>query len=327
MMMPPKTRRAALLGVLLVLPLVSASGRSAEPDTAAAVSAYLNGRYYEIEFFIFERTDVLDFRDGETLALERPRALPHLIRTQRLAPEALWTDPIDAHTRLCLTFPTITYEWAPDIEAQDGTLGLVSEDEPAIAVPAINPRLEPNPQLDFLAQVAAFERSLREGSERWQPAERFTLAPEAGRVTRSGIGRVLFHGRWLQNVPDRESPDPILILAGQTLTAPRPVRELVGSVGVTLGRYLHFQAELFLHGPGFGLAPTGAVLNADGSATLQARPLPGPAYMMLSESRRMRSGELHYLDHPKLGLVARIDTIALPAELLQAYEAFQESLD
>jgi len=322
MIIPPSPTRALLAWALLLLSLAPAA-RGAEADVSA-VESYLNGRYFEIEFFVFERTDVMDFATGENLALDRPRALPNGIRTQRLDPNALWTGPIDGPTRVCLTYPTIGYEWAAD--AGDGSL-----EEPSRPagrpVPEIHPRLEPDPLLDFLARIAAFERSLDERADQWQPAETFTLAREANRITRTGIGRILFHGRWLQNVPERESPDPILIRAGEQLTVPWEVPELVGAVGVTLGRYLHFQAELYLHGPGFGLLPTGAAMNADGTAELQVRPLPGPRYMVLSESRRMRSGELHYLDHPKLGVIVRIDPVPIPADLLDAYETFQQSLD
>ncbi len=318
MTIPPLPMRAVLAGALLSLALAPLSARGESADTDA-VASYLKGRYFEIEFFVFERTQVQDFSTDETLALDRPRTLSNRIRTQRLDADALWTDPIDDATKLCLTYPTVTYEWAEDASAEPVPAGR--------PVPDIHPYLEPDPGLDFLARVAEFERSLEARAERWQPAENFVLGREASRVTRTGIGRVLFHGRWLQNVPERDAPDPIFIRAGEQLTVPWQVRELVGSVGVTLGRYLHFQAQLFLHGPGFGLLPTGAAMNPDGSPALQERPLPGPAYMVLSESRRMRSGELHYLDHPKLGVLVRIDPVTLPADLLEAYEAFQESLD
>jgi hypothetical protein len=36
--------------------------------------------------------------------------------------------------------------------------------------------------------------------------------------------------------------------------------------------------------------------------------------MELREQRRMRSGELHYLDHPKFGVLARIDPVQAPDE-------------
>lgn len=330
MKIPPLPTRAALALLPLAAALLSAavllpaSARSAEAD-ASAVAAYLSGRYFEIEFIVFDRTRVMDFTSGEGLALDRPRSLPNGIRTQRLDPSALWTDPIDAQTTLCLTYPTLAYELTAD--QSTAALEERTSRQTGRPVPAIQPYLEPDPLLDFLARIAAFERSLDERAERWQPADRFQLAREAGRISRSGIGRVLFHGRWLQNVPEREAPDPILIRAGELLTVPWQVHELVGAVSVTLGRYLHFKAQLYLHGPGFGVLPTGAAMNPDGSAELQLRPLPGPRYMVLSESRRMRSGELHYLDHPKLGVLVRIDPVVLPADLLEAYDTFQQRLD
>ena len=48
-----------------------------------------------------------------------------------------------------------------------------------------------------------------------------------------------------------------------------------------------------------------------------------PRYMQLSQSRRMRSGDLHYLDHPKIGIIIRIDPIAIP----EALEEQRENLD
>lgn len=323
MMIPPLPTCVLLTWVLLGLPLLPLAAHGAAASLPA-VEDYLDDRYYEIEFFVFERTQVMDFASGEQLALDRPRALPNGIRTQRLDPDALWTDPIDGPTRLCLTHPTLSYEWASPEEDSSYPAEPLADGRP---VPPIRPRLEPNPQLDFLARIARFERSLEDRAERWQPPENFVLAREANRITRTGIGRVLFHGRWLQKVPERETPDPILIRTGEMLTVPWQVHELVGAIGVTMGRYLHFQAQLYLHGPGFGLLPTGAAMDADGGAELQARPLPGPRYMVLSESRRMRSGELHYLDHPKLGLIVRIDPVALPADLLEAYEALQQRLE
>ncbi len=47
-------------------------------------------------------------------------------------------------------------------------------------------------------------------------------------------------------------------------------------------------------------------------------------YMQLHESRRMRSGELHYLDHPKLGILVRIDPVQIPDSLSEAYTALEE---
>jgi len=45
----------------------------------------------------------------------------------------------------------------------------------------------------------------------------------------------------------------------------------------------------------------------------------------LSQSRRLRSNEIHYLDHPKFGIVVRIDPVAIPQELILLLEALEKA--
>jgi len=315
---------ALSLSIAASLPAAVQAASAGSPE----LEAYLSERYYEVEFFVFERPAVLDFATEEILTLDRPRALPRTMRTQRLAPEALWTRPLDTMTRACLTFPTLTYEILPPADIEILTADL----PPPKPTPMIEPVLEPDPRLDFLASMAEFERRLQADSQRWQAPERFQLQRAANRVERRGLGRILFHGRWLQAVPAREAPDPILVTGGERLNRPLASHELVGTVGVTLGRYLHFRTDLFFHGPGLGLEPAGAAMDMTGESLLLASEPAASAvgYMQLSESRRMRSEELHYLDHPKLGLVVRIDPIIFPESLadeLEALEALEESSD
>ena len=37
----------------------------------------------------------------------------------------------------------------------------------------------------------------------------------------------------------------------------------------------------------------------------------------------MRSAEIHYLDHPKLGVVVRIDPVPIPDALTAAFDALE----
>ena len=41
-----------------------------------------------------------------------------------------------------------------------------------------------------------------------------------------------------------------------------------------------------------------------------------PPYIRLDQSRRLRSSELHYLDHPELGVLVKVTPVVAP-ELLQ----------
>jgi hypothetical protein len=303
----------------------TARAASTDLPDPSVLEEFLHHRYYEVEFFVFERPQVLDFATDEILTLNRPRALPRSVRTQVLDPDALWNLPLDPKTRSCLTFPTLTYELLPGEERIPVETDTAAQSVPVpVPVPEIEPRLAPDAQLDFLASMADYERTLIENSQRWQTPEQFQLSRYAARIERRGGGRILFHGRWLQAVPPREQPDPILITGGEALEPPYPSHELIGTVGVTIGRYLHFRADLYFQGPALGLVPVGAALM-DGQAKLIAtEPLPD-GYMALAQSRRMRSGELHYLDHPKLGLVVRIDPVQFPEALIQAYVALEES--
>ena len=84
--------------------------------------------------------------------------------------------------------------------------------------------------------------------------------------------------------------------------------------------------------PGFGLAPVFAPQSAQ-SAQSAAPPhakVPVQAvdgFMVLDESRRMRSAEIHYLDHPKFGVIVRIDPVLVPEAVQLGFEALQEGVE
>ncbi|TNF91006.1 MAG: hypothetical protein EP301_00245, partial [Gammaproteobacteria bacterium] len=92
--------------LLAALPVAAAT-----PDPVQGeLERYLSSPYYLIEFFVFERTGVMEFNTQETLALDRPRAFPAAMRTQRLDPDHRWDGPLDTLTRACLTYPSLEYE-------------------------------------------------------------------------------------------------------------------------------------------------------------------------------------------------------------------------
>ena len=63
-----------------------------------------------------------------------------------------------------------------------------------------------------------------------------------------------------------------------------------GWFSVTVGRYVHFKAHL-------------AFQLAEGKVAV------------FNESRRMKSHEIHYLDHPALGILATVRPLEVPYEL------------
>jgi hypothetical protein len=178
------------------------------------------------------------------------------------------------------------------------------------------------------------------------PANEFLMRRDARLLERRGGHRVLLHGRWLQPVPGRDQPEAMFIQSGARLAGRY---QLEGSLAVTLGRFLHFQAQLSYREPGMGQRPINLAvpppieipgpgipepgIPSPGLTPEQQLPeatrLPDPVagIMVLDQSRRMRSEEIHYLDHPKLGIIVRIDPVELPDDLVADFELLQETLD
>jgi hypothetical protein len=139
-------------------------------------------------------------------------------------------------------------------------------------------------------KLAALEANWLDASLEWLPAAQLTLTREKQRIAGAPGLRVVWHGAWIQPVPDRErdSPLPLLLQAGDRIGNHYQVE---GRVDVTRGRFLHLDIELWMHD----------------AAT--------DSYVSMAETRRLRSGELNYLDHPRLGMLVRIDPLELPADL------------
>ena len=157
----------------------------------------------------------------------------------------------------------------------------------------------------------------------WQliAADERRFARHRERMLASGHYRVLFHQAWHQPVFAVGESRPLLIEGGGTFERPLPAPpafhtdddsaieafefpndgslpmsdtawkpheypELQGSLTFSLARFLHVEARLWLT----SITPEGTLFFAP-----------------LKQSRRMRSEETHYLDHPLFGVIVRID--------------------
>lgn len=156
------------------------------------------------------------------------------------------------------------------------------------------------------------------------------------RLQRSKGRRVLFHASWYQPLRSREDTEPLLI-EGTLHQGEYPA--LQGSIRLYVSRYVHLETNLWLNTtgeylpegwkmPNPPLAPepfavddsffqvqlpadwlyrpylANPVNNIYGQRTL-------PEYrwrhaVALQQKRRMRSGELHYIDHPLLGMLIKV---------------------
>lgn len=175
------------------------------------------------------------------------------------------------------------------------------------------------------------------------------LTDAVKKLQRSSRFTPLLHIAWQQPTYNRQQAQPIFFMegmdkplsveaggkvtpeAGDNIGPPNPL--FVGTVTLSVERYLHLAADLFYRQP---VTQHLAIPISDLDLWYD-RPYPtlkepqGPAYQLkswqamrgfqLKESRRMRSREIHYLDHPFMGLVV----VITPVELPEAAEEIQQT--
>lgn len=137
--------------------------------------------------------------------------------------------------------------------------------------------------------------------------QRLTLSENAASIAASGRYRLLSHLSWRQPGLDDENATAIRVALGETMTFYLPdntssyedfipaygqpangrnnavtTSTVNGTIKVRLGRFLHMDTLL---------------VYTDTSTRQSFR---------LSQSRKMRSGELHYIDNPRFGILTRI---------------------
>lgn len=128
-------------------------------------------------------------------------------------------------------------------------------------------------------------------TNRLQPASNTDLNGIASRLNNSGGYRVITHESWQQPFTSKNSA-PAVGLGSQSLA---------GSVRFFRGTYLHADLDLWFRGAN--------------NQTPQ-RETGEPRRPHLSESRRIRSEEIHYFDHPDFGVLIRIKPVETPSAVV-----------
>lgn len=163
---------------------------------------------------------------------------------------------------------------------------------------------------------------------------------KAAYMQRTGYYKTLFHETWVQPVRDESTAIPLIIdRSGDSGDWPR----LQGTVKLHIARYLHIETNLWLNTqgeylpgewrmPAPPLGPLSLIIeepepeeetpyyinNDESVLTAQNTTLEegliaeetGPVYpwrhaVLLQQKRRMRSKEVHYIDHPLIGVVIK----------------------
>lgn len=154
----------------------------------------------------------------------------------------------------------------------------------------------------------------RLGAWRLLERDRMILTDMLSRMEKAGDFRTLYHQTWIQPIRERARAFPIYIEGGNQVSAqpsispdagqdyglpplettteeasdpvpPAMQSEFQGMLRLHLSRYLHVEPDLwFTRNSGEGQ----------------------PYWVHINQKRRMRSEELHYLDHPLFGMLVRI---------------------
>ena len=136
-------------------------------------------------------------------------------------------------------------------------------------------------------------------------AEQLTLTEEAAKLRKRGF-KVLFHKAWNQYIDGKSGP-AVAVLGGKNYGG---IRELSGYVSLYVKRYLHANFDLWLVNEGRVQADTEEVIRViEVPSPVSNRPVVGANITSLSRltaSRRMRSSQLHYVDHPQLAILIQI---------------------
>lgn len=167
------------------------------------------------------------------------------------------------------------------------------------------------------------------------PQENFRLSSEAEKLTASKKYKILYHSAWIHPGLDKESAESIHIKATESdltsaaldsLTpsiidntsishyqpsfnkAPQEEENTIleGLIKVELGRYLHINFDLKYKRD---LAPVQGVINIASLKNYE-----DIKYYPVKMHRRMRSKEVHYIDHPLIGILVLATRFELPED-------------
>ncbi len=159
----------------------------------------------------------------------------------------------------------------------------------------------------------------------------FQLTSEVEKISESKTQRVIFHTAWRQPGLDKKLALPVYF---KREVAPPPEIEeddleknaepptnvkimptnLEGILRVTLARYLHLEAELTLQEKLPEVIATDNPFSVLDSESEREKIKKQGVIHLKQKRRRIRSKELHYIDHPVLGILIHITPYEKPED-------------
>ena len=158
---------------------------------------------------------------------------------------------------------------------------------------------KPTPLLENITQLNA-----KDGYAKPLPETQLTLKKEVGKMTNERGYDVLAHFGWRQPANSSQQAKPILIDT-QLQQNRHGISNLLGTMKIYQGRYSHIDIDLELERK----IPTPIKQAFARHQQLSNEWLPESWRFHIKESRRIKSGQIHYIDHPIFGVLVKIETI------------------
>lgn len=161
------------------------------------------------------------------------------------------------------------------------------------------------------------------------PATERTLNSQAQKIQRSGRNEVLFHNAWRQIITNKNNAKAIIITGGQSLGKHQ---SLAGSIRLSVATYLELQTNLWYaefennigqdinqQWPEIPMPPNKSEMELEqalandraqqigtNGSTASGNNFVTRNIILLQQERDMRSSEIHYIDHPVVGIIIQI---------------------
>ncbi len=281
----------SLLLSLAVLPSTAAIAQSDSAEEAEEV------RFYDVEIVIFKNTQVPKSREY-VLPISSPS------RDEKMLDLA-----------------------SPASVAAAAKLGFEVLPGERLRLAEVVARLVESPRYELLLHTAWRQPGLERG-------QAIPVWVRGGRVYGNEYTSIDNQIEFLGNMPQAAAGDPgsgqnyefdeqtlealeLQLLEQKTMNVHRGLYELEGKITVELSRYLHTHADLVLRRPRLSaesLPENAATERYLAAYAADTRILNNHS---LKEHRRMRSRNLHYLDHPEFSLLVLITPYEKPAEETQ----------
>jgi len=173
------------------------------------------------------------------------------------------------------------------------------------------PTTTPAQLLNELRAADAVERQPAGSGNQYQELSpsKFKLGGIRKRLANSPRYRPILHTGWVQEAPwrGRDVLQPIVFQANTDGApvglSPSRVPDITGTLTLSRKRYLHLDVDLVMHEPSTQAEAYDQLALNDRFADFSNSGNRPVTAFRLKESRRLKRGEIHYLDNPAFGLI------------------------